>query len=184
MGCISVLKLIGIIEEGGQKTRRELGSHGPLDSSLQPQRLQRPLAFEGAFCSLKYLMKARGRPGKGRSLNLLASLLKRAALRSVTKSSKALGGLVVALGAPRRRVLSSGQVGAGLSATCCSDPSWQAAALSLLKLSLISGMKHFFLWSALVPPPALDLSIFSFRCSHRAEHTSSLGCDLFVNNFP
>lgn len=91
---------------------------------------------------------------------------------------------MVALGAPLRRVRSSGQVGSGLSATCCSDPSWQAVALSLLKLCVISGMKHFFLWSALVPPPALDLSIILFRCSYRAEHTSSLGCDLFVNHFP
>lgn len=115
MGCISVLKLIGTIEEGGQKSRRELGSHGPLDSSLQPQRLQRPLAFEGAFCSLKYLMKARGRPGKGRSLNLLAPLLKRAALRSVTKSTEALGGLVVALGAPLVRLALAFQPPAALT---------------------------------------------------------------------
>lgn len=109
MGHVSVLKLIGTMEEKRtppQKkgTENYAATGHTLNSSFQPQQLHRALAFEVAFCSLKYLMKACCRPGKGRSQNRLASLLKQAALGSVTKSPEALGGLVVGFGSTGRGV--------------------------------------------------------------------------------
>lgn len=82
---------------GGQKEKKKKGTesyaatgHSP-NSSLQPQQLRRALAFEVAFCSLKYLMKACCRPGKGRSLNLLASLLKQACPGFCNKEPRSTG---------------------------------------------------------------------------------------------
>ena len=101
MGHVAVLKLIGTMEGEDKNKKKEqryaARGHSP-NSSFQPQQLHRALTFEVAFCSLKYLMKACCRPVKGRSLNLLASLLKQTALGSVTKSPGALGGLVVGFG--------------------------------------------------------------------------------------